>query len=74
MSTISRSGLAKDRHIWDLMSLLRSLTLFALILLAVAVTQAHSGLAKSSQGLSANELVDLLNLGGHVEGGFFRRS
>ena len=56
------------------MSSLRSLTLFALILLAVAVIQAHSGVAKSSQGLSANELVDLLNLGGHVEGGFFRRT
>ena len=56
------------------MSSLRSLTLFALILLAVAVIQAHSGVAKSSQGLSADELVNLLNLGGHVEGGFFRRT
>lgn len=56
------------------MSSLRSLTLFALILLAVAVIQAHSGVAKSSQGLSADELVNLLNLGGHVEGGFFRRA
>ena len=26
------------------------------------------------QGLSAEELVELLNLGGHVEGGFFRRT
>ncbi len=34
----------------------------------------HSGVAKSSQGLSANELVDLLNLDGHAEGGFFRRT
>ena len=74
MSTISRSGLAKDRHIGGLMSSLRWLTLFVLILLAVAATQAHSGVAKSSQGLSANELVDLLNLDGHVEGGFFRRT
>ncbi len=26
------------------------------------------------QGLSAEELVELLNLGGHIEGGFFRRT
>ena len=74
MSTISHSGLAKDRHIWGLMASLRSLKFFVLILLVVAATQGHSGVTKSSQGLSANELVDLLNLDGHVEGGFFRRT
>ena len=56
------------------MSSLWSLTLFVLILLAVAATQAHSGVAKSSQGPSANELVDLLNLDAHVEGSFFSRT